>query len=71
MIRKEGRRTVEETKTRVYVRFKDGRRLDVTVQTRLTVNPLWWDEKREEIKTKVIWPGGGALRGCRASVESS
>lgn len=52
----EGRRTVEEAKARVYVRFKDGRRLDVTVQTRLTVNPLWWDEKREEIKTKVICP---------------
>ena len=48
LIRKEGRRTVEEAKARVYVRFKDGRRLDVTVQTRLTVNPLWWDEKREE-----------------------
>ena len=56
LIRKEGRRTVEEAKARVYVRFKDGRRLDVTVQTRLTVNPLWWDEKREEIKTKVICP---------------
>lgn len=56
LIRKEGRRTVEDTKARVYVRFKDGRRLDVTVQTRLTVNPLWWDEKRDEIKTKVIRP---------------
>ena len=67
LIRKEGRRTVEEAKARVYVRFKDGRRLDVTVQTRLTVNPLWWDEKREEINL----PGGGALRGCRASAESS
>ena len=54
LIRKEGRRTVEEVKARVYVRFKDGRRLDVIVQTRLTVNPLCWDEKREEIKTKVI-----------------
>lgn len=56
LIRKEGRRTVEEAKARVYVRFKDGGRLDVTVQTRLTVNPLWWDEKKEEIKTKVICP---------------
>ena len=56
LIRKEGRRTFEEAKARVYVRFKDGRRLDVTVRTRLTVNSLWWDEKREEIKTKVICP---------------
>ena len=38
----------------IYVRLRDGRLLDSTASTGETVNPLWWDAKREEIKANII-----------------
>ena len=38
----------------IYVRLRDGRSLDSTSSTGYTVNPLWWDAKREEIKANVV-----------------
>ena len=38
----------------IYVRLRDGRLLDSTVSTGETVNPLWWDAKREEIKANIV-----------------
>ncbi len=38
----------------IYVRLRDGRALDSTVMTGLTINPLWWDAKREEVKANVV-----------------
>ncbi len=38
----------------IYVRLRDGRMLDSTAVTGLTVNPLWWDAKREEVKANVV-----------------
>lgn len=41
-------------KVRIYVRVKDGRQFDQTVRTAVLVNPKWWDEKNERIKTRVV-----------------
>ena len=38
----------------IYVRLRDGRLLDSTASTGETVNPLWWDAKREEIKANIV-----------------
>ncbi len=38
----------------IYVRLRDGRLLDSTMSTGYTVNPLWWDAKREEIKANIV-----------------
>ena len=38
----------------IYVRLRDGRLLDSTASTGETVNPLWWDARREEIKANII-----------------
>ena len=38
------------------MRVRGGRSVDVTVMIDLKVNPLWWDEKTEEYKTRVICP---------------
>ena len=38
----------------IYVRLRDGRLLDSTASTGETVNPLWWDDKREEIKANIV-----------------
>ena len=43
-----------EGKVRIYVRVKDGRQFDQTVRTPVLVNPKWWDEKNERIKTRVV-----------------
>lgn len=62
LIRKEGRRTVEETKARVYVRFKDGRRLDVTahdisIQAVLCTGTGVWNSS--------LYNGRGTAPDCR------
>ena len=38
----------------IYVRLRDGRLLDSTMSTGYSVNPLWWDAKREEIKANIV-----------------
>lgn len=40
----------------VYVRIKDGRRVDQMVRTRIMVNPFWWDPAREEISMRSSCP---------------
>ena len=38
----------------IYVRLRDGRDLDSTMTTGYSVNPLWWDAKREEVKAGIV-----------------
>lgn len=44
---------VESTAT-IYLRFRDGRRLDSIAPTQLSINPNLWDDKNECVKTKVV-----------------
>lgn len=37
----------------IYVRLRDGRALDSTSTTGYSVNPLYWDAKREEVKASI------------------
>lgn len=37
----------------IYVRLRDGRALDSTITSGYSINPLWWDAKREEVKAGV------------------
>ena len=54
IIKKSVKRSDYETKATIYLRMRDGRRLDSIVQTRLSINPNLWDEKNECVKTKAI-----------------
>ena len=36
------------------MRVKDGRQFDQTVRTPMLVNPKWWDEKGECIKSRAL-----------------
>lgn len=38
----------------IYVRLRDGRALDSTITTGYSINPLWWDAKREEVKASIM-----------------
>ncbi len=54
IIKKSVKRSDYETKATIYLRMRDGRRLDSMVQTRLSINPNLWDEKNECVKAKAI-----------------
>ncbi|MFI3294022.1 MAG: site-specific integrase [Rikenellaceae bacterium] len=54
IIKKSAKRYDTESSAAVYLRLRDGRRVDMTAPTRLSINPNLWDEKSEEIKSKVI-----------------
>ncbi len=54
IIKKSAKRYDTESSATVYLRLRDGRRVDMTSPTQLSINPNLWDEKSEEIKSKVI-----------------
>ena len=56
LIKKQGKRNKVDDLAQVYMRVRGGRSVDVTVMIDLKVNPLWWDEKTEEYKIRVICP---------------
>ena len=56
LIKKQGKRNKVDDLAQVYMRVRGGRAVDVTVMIDLKVNPLWWDDKTEEYKTRVICP---------------
>ncbi|MFR9585641.1 MAG: site-specific integrase [Rikenellaceae bacterium] len=54
ILKKSAKRYDTESSATVYLRLRDGRRIDMTAPTRLSINPNMWDEKSEEIKSKMI-----------------
>lgn len=54
IIKKSAKRYDTESTATIYLRLRDGRRLDSVAQTELTINPNLWDEKNECIKSKAI-----------------
>lgn len=45
---------LKKSRSTIYVRLRDGRKLDSTMTTGYSVNPLWWDTKREEVKAGIV-----------------
>lgn len=43
-----------ESQATIYARLRDGRQLDLVAPTRLTINPNLWDDKTEQVKSKVV-----------------
>ena len=54
IIKKSVKRSDIESKATIYLRLRDGRRLDSVVPTRLSINPNLWDDKNECVKSKAI-----------------
>jgi len=54
IIKKVAKRNDVDSKATIYVRLRDGRRLDSVAPSNLAVNPNLWDEQKEGIKSKVI-----------------
>lgn len=43
-----------ESKATIYARLRDGRQVDMVAPTRLTINPNLWDDKAEQVKSKIV-----------------
>ena len=54
IIKKSAKRYDTESTATIYVRLRDGRRLDSVAQTALSINPNLWDEKNECVKSKAV-----------------
>ena len=54
IIKKTAKRHDTESIATIYLRFRDGRRLDSVAQTQLSINPNLWDEKGECVRNKAI-----------------
>ena len=69
LIKKEGKRHMSAATAQVYMRVRGGRSVDFTVTTKTKVNPIWWDEKTEQIKTRVVCPDKERLR-VKSEIDS-
>ncbi len=56
IVKKAAKRYDVDSKATIYVRLRDGRRLDSVAPTNLSINPNLWDEKAEQVKSKVVCP---------------
>ena len=54
IIKKSVKRYDTDSQATIYVRLRDGRTVDMVAPTNLTINPNLWDDKAEQIKSKVV-----------------
>lgn len=54
IIKKSVKRYDTDSKATIYTRLRDGRLVDMVAPTSLTINPNLWDDKAEQVKSKVI-----------------
>jgi len=54
IIKKTAKRTDINSQATIYVRLRDGRRLDSVAPTNLIINPNLWDDKSESVKSKIV-----------------
>lgn len=54
IIKKSVKRYDTESKATIYARLRDGRQVDMVAPTRLTINPNLWDNKAEQVKSKIV-----------------
>lgn len=55
ILKKTVKRHDVDSKATIYVRLRDGRTVDFVAPTQLNINPNMWDDKAEQIKSKVIF----------------
>lgn len=54
IIKKSAKRYDTESQATIYLRFREGRKLDSVTPTELTINPNLWDDKNECVKSKIV-----------------
>ncbi|MFI3289921.1 MAG: site-specific integrase [Rikenellaceae bacterium] len=54
IIKKSAKRYDTESQATIYIRVRDGRKFDSVAPTKLSINPNLWDDKSEQVKSKVI-----------------
>lgn len=54
IIKKSVKRYDTDSKATIYARLRDGRQIDMVAPTELAINPNLWDDKDEQVKSKVI-----------------
>lgn len=54
IVKKSVKRYDTDSKATIYLRLRDGRKFDSIAPTKLSINPNLWDDKAEQIKSKVI-----------------
>ena len=54
IVKKAAKRNDTGSLSTVYVRVRDGRRLDCTVSTTLEVNPNQWDNTKGHLKDRIV-----------------
>ena len=54
IIKKSVKRYDTDTKATIYARLRDGRQVDMVAPTNLFINPNLWDDKAEQVKSKVV-----------------
>ncbi|KAA6329077.1 hypothetical protein EZS27_022093, partial [termite gut metagenome] len=52
IVKKAAKRHDIDSKATIYVRLRDGRRLDSITPTELSINPNLWDDEDEQVKSK-------------------
>lgn len=53
-LKKSAKRKDFDTSATIYLRLRDGRQIDFSASTPLSINPNLWDEKSECVKSKVV-----------------
>jgi integrase len=54
IVKREAKRHDIDSKATIYVRLRDGRNFDSVTPTELFINPNLWDDKDEQVKSKII-----------------
>ncbi len=54
IVKKSVKRYDTDSKATIYARLRDGRSVDLVAPTNLAINPNLWDDKAEQVKSKVV-----------------
>ncbi len=54
IVKKSVKRYDTDSKATIYARLRDGRSVDMVAPTNLAINPNLWDDKAEQVKSKVV-----------------
>lgn len=55
IVKRSVKRYDTDSQATIYARLRDGRKIDMIVPTKLTINPNYWDDKAEQVKSKVVY----------------
>jgi hypothetical protein len=54
IVKKSVKRYDTDSKATIYARLRDGRSVNMVAPTQLAINPNLWDDKAEQVKSKVV-----------------